>query len=210
MSDNKFVKINNKDVVNNMIYSDKMNIMIPIDTYIMLYAEDNKITVEQELSNRIKNISLILKPLSDFSIIPYENNKIIKFNNLIIVELTHDIFTYYNSQYNITGYTHEIYNKKIINYKKNNKKNNHHFIVVKVLWDDQCEEYRKYGFPLVQNDDKFIIPILSKINNIKIKSITDFFDIPKNNFGLYDCIFTLNNRNNKQKITLNELNININ
>jgi len=213
MLDKKFVKINNKDVINNTVYSDEMNIMIPIDTYMMLYAKDNKINIEQELCDKIKNISLNLRPLSEFSIIPYENNKIIKLNNLIIVELTHDIFTYYNSQYNIGGYTNEIYNKKIINYK-NNKKNNHYFIVVKVLWNmqcnEQCDEYRKYGFPLVNNDDKFIIPILSKINNIKIKSITDFYDIPQNENGVYDCIFTLNNRYNKQKITLDELNIEIN
>ncbi len=209
MSDSKIVKIDNKNVINNMVYSEEMNIMIPIDTYMMLYAKDNKISVEKELCNRIKNISLNLKPLYEFSIIPYENNKIIKLNNLIIVELTHDIFTYYNSQYNIGGYTNEIYNKNIMNYKTNKKKN-HHFIVIKVLWDDYCDEYRKYGFPLIQNDDKFIIPILSKINNIKIKSITDFYDIPKNDVDSYDCIFTLNNRYNKQKITLNELNIEIN
>ena len=211
MFDSKYsiTKVNNKRIINNKIYSDKMNIMIPIDTYMMLYNKDNKINVEQELCDKIKNMTLNLKPLSEFSIIPYENDKIIKLNNLIIVELTHDVFTYYNMQYDIGGYTNEIYNKKIINHKKYNK-NNHHFIVIKVLWDDHCDEYRKYGFPLVYHNDKFIIPILSKINNIKIKSITDFYDIPKNEVGMYDCIFTLNNRNHKQKISLNELNIEIN
>jgi len=207
MSDRTIVKLNNKSISNNKIYSDELNMMIPIDTYIMLYIADNKINIEQELINKIKRITINTRPLSDFSIMPYENDKIIKLNNLIIVELTHDVFTHYNSQYNITGYTYEIYNKKNINYK--NKKINHHFIVVKVLWDDQCDEYRKYGFPLICHNDKYIIPVLSKINNVKIKSIRDFYDLPKNDAGLYDCIFTLNNKNNKQKITLNELNINI-
>ena len=41
-----------------------------------------------------------------------------KLNNLIIVELTHDVFTYYNIQYDIGGYTNEIYNKKINTYIK--------------------------------------------------------------------------------------------
>ena len=45
MFDNKLVKINDKHVINDMMYSDEMNIMIPFNTYIMLYAIDNKINV---------------------------------------------------------------------------------------------------------------------------------------------------------------------
>jgi len=209
MSDNKFLKINDKEIIDGMVYSDKMNIMIPINTFMMLYATDNKINVEQELYNKIKQLSFKLKPLSELSIMPYENNKIIKLNNLIIVELTHELFTYYQSQYNIKGYASEIYNKKYINYK-NNKKNSHHFIVIKVLWDDDCDEYQKHGFPLIHNNDGYIIPILSKINNIKINNISNFYDITPNDDDMYDCIFTLNNRYHKQKITLNKLNIEIN
>jgi hypothetical protein len=206
--DKNIVKINNKNIINNHIYSDEMNILIPINTYIMLYSLKDKINIEQELCNKIKHMSIKLKPLSELSLIPYENNKIIRLNNLIIVQLTHDIYTYLTSQYTIKGYAAEIYNKKNIYYKNNNKKN-HHFIVVKVLWDDTNDIFYKNGFPLIHNNDGYIIPILSKINNIKINNINNFYDIQKNDSDAYDCIFTLNDRFNKQKITLQNLNITI-
>lgn len=188
------VKLNINDIIvsinNNNIVSDGwiecMNICMPISTYIMLQPEMTNIPIIfMRGKNIIKSTINLIMTLNDIVTLPLygslkENITIDSFG-LEMTQLSEDLLkTYKKNNKNIVGITQKIFEEQI-------NLNMDAYYVIKDLHIDLIEsnsdllqKYERYKFPmfnLCQSDNSYVLFLLTKINNKKIKKKLSEYEI---------------------------------
>jgi hypothetical protein len=181
------LSINNNDIdENGYIMFDTIGIKVPIHIYIMLTTMiNNYIHLKVIRRNNIKLLNIECVPLKKYLYIPISNNydgnnNYVIIKNYIFIELSISLIEYYlNKGIRLIG--------SFISYHLNKKyRNNDNRIVILIdmthhreIYLDRCNldnaiECIKNGneYPIINNKYKYV-PILKKINNIKIKNIND-------------------------------------
>lgn len=172
----KILQIDDNKIYNNgYIHCKNMNILVPYDTYIMLNQtkKDISLIVQNNKTTKIKTIQSQLTQLDSVAIIPLSSKITINWGGLILVELSEDTINHYASLgFTIKGYANDIRNKK---YTKIQHRS--YFAVIKINWseitDEESHQYLQHGFPLIVNNNEYIIPLLFKVNNKKINCVDD-------------------------------------
>lgn len=172
-------KVNNKEINNDgCMYCDKLKYWIPIQTYILLHNEIKSFSFKVIYNNEKKlkkKKEIIPCSYKSYLSIPINSNYICYIiKGLVFMELSIEYLESIPHYVNIEGEIKEAYNTKYNNLQK--KK----VVLVDTLYGNIPQKYEDLyklnNLPSIQDNDKFNIVILKKINDKYIKSIEDLCD----------------------------------
>jgi len=149
--------INDEKVINGLVFSQNIQFNIDIYTYTILNYSNQKIKLTIQQKNKIKDLYIDVIPIDYNTYIPFFfNEKYIKYNNIIFVEISKEIMEYYK----LVG---PFFKYLFLDNKKNKK------IVVPIENKSNLELNN-----LFSNDSKFVrVSTIYKINNKKISNLDD-------------------------------------
>lgn len=149
--------INDEKVINGLVYSQNIQFNIDIYTYTILNYSNQKIKLTIQQKKKIKDVYIDVIPIDYNTYIPFFfNEKYIKYNNIIFVEISKEIMEYYK----LVG---PFFKYLFLDNKKNKK------IVVPIENKSNLELNN-----LFSNDSKFVrVSTIYKINNKKISNLDD-------------------------------------
>lgn len=182
---------------NGNLYFKKMNIYVPLDTYFILKNKKKyKFNYYTKSNNNYIQITrnIYSIPLEKYIKFNLEHNyKLINYKGLIITEMSEELLNYYdNLDIKISGLIEDYYNNC---YTFENKKI---IIIINIEYDnisqDLSKVYKKIGLPLIKDiDDKYNIPIITKVNKIKINNLVDIEKEIKKSKLFFNIKFTQKN-----------------
>ena len=170
-------KIDGKTITNDgKIYSEQLGIDIDINAYFML-VNNNKIAIEYSPKNTEKYINDSINKISfeNYNIFDINQNKnIIKYNGLIITELSENLYKYYVSN----GY---VFSGLINWYYNNHIRSDGYKPVVIIDTEDNINNnnnYKHIGLPFIKTlENKYYLAIISKFDETKIMNLNQLKDV---------------------------------
>ena len=178
-------EVNNQKINNQgELYDAQLDCNVPISTFISLnYMADDDLEIKVLRQNKKseydqKKIVLKLLPVERYKYVPLEfNQQHIECDGLIFIELNEELLQYYRNQNIILeGSLLEYYCETP--YKKKNQLNDKIIIFVQINVDNINKQdlliLKRNNLPLVNLENNiYSFPILTKINNQKIKKLDD-------------------------------------
>jgi hypothetical protein len=184
------VKVNNEYLnKNGNIYCDEFGIEFPLSTYIAIFSHKSKfinlsVYRKNGSSHELIDINILPRLNKTMIYIPKITNQYYKYNGFIFIELSINMIEnlYLHNKY-LAGSCVEKYQNSPFRNDSSQK------IVVIIDSNGECSESVKFGlhpnFPFIKINKKkniYALPVVVKVNNVKIKNLDHFIDILKINY----------------------------
>lgn len=184
----KDVKFKNYDIIYSVndklfnddgdLYFDRINSYVPLDTYLLLenskYYKIKYFTCQKNKENYTE-LEKIIYPVQIENYMKFDfeyHQKIIKHKGLVITEMSEQLLSYYDKLgIKIAGHIDDHYNDC---YTATNQKI---VVIMNIELDNVSPEiaeiYKLIGLPLIEDNNKHYIPIISKINDEKVNNLEE-------------------------------------